>query len=38
MDKACVYTMKVDDRVQCQMMICRGLIGVSKGAFIFLCH
>ena len=37
MDKACIYTMKVADRVHCQLMICRGHIRASKGAFqIFL--
>ena len=36
-DKACVYTMKVDDKGSLSLMICRGHIRVSKGALkIFL--
>ena len=37
MDKACIYTEGSMIRVHCQLMICRGHIRASKGAFkIFL--
>ena len=34
-DKACVYTMRVDDMGSMSLMICRGHIRASKGTFQF---